>query len=203
MSWPTTCKSLMYCCCNERKFGSLISAGVRAWPGAVPMVARRNARWASRNLQPRRIVVAGIAARSRERLPMQFLFLRRVKRKVQVRIRDFVLAQVVKHWHSAAEGLRRRTHADGVAEGHLSNELRQGRPGGERTKRWYLAFQNLRGGGICSHRVMTDVACGLYDLLAHSSGRLGNGDLLLFSPRNAGQLSQVGDQGPDLWLAQL
>ena len=77
----------------------------------------------------------------------------------------------------------------GLPNGDLSNELRQGRPRGERTERWYRAFQNLLGVGIRSHRVVTDVACGFYDLLAHTSGRLGNGDLLLFSPRDAGKLS--------------
>ena len=128
------------------------------------------------------------------------LFLRRVKRKVQVRIRHFVFAQVVKHWHPSPEWHRRRAHADWVAGGDFSNKLRQGRPRGERTERWYRPFQNLLGIGIRPHRIVADVAGGFYDLLAHTGGRLGDRYLLLFCPRDAGKLSQISDQSPDLWF---
>ena len=39
MSWPITFKSLMYCCCNERSSGSLISAGVRTCDETFPAAA--------------------------------------------------------------------------------------------------------------------------------------------------------------------
>ena len=127
-----------------------------------------------------------------------YLFLWRVESEVQVRIRYFVLAQVVKHWHPSSVWQRRRAHADGGAGSDFPNKLWQACPRGESTKRWYRPFQNLLRIGVRPCRVVADVAGRFYDLLTNIRGRLFNRYLFPFGPGDASQLSQVSKQRPDL-----
>src|ERR1700736_3683269 len=129
------------------------------------------------------------------------LFLRRVKSKVQGCICHFVFAQVVKHWHTSSVWHRRDAHTDGGTSGDLSNQLRQARPRGKSTKRWYRALHKLLGIGVRSNRVVADVTCRFYDLLTYVRGRLVDRYLFAFSPGDTGKLFQVSDQRPDLRFA--
>src|SRR5436305_2814224 len=137
----------MYCCCNARRSGSRISAGVRTCAETAPLATTIRIRATSRHVRRRQILAAAITVRSGDIPLMHLLFLRRVKRKVQVRIRYLIFAQIVEYRHSAAKWLCRRSHADRIAEGDFSNKVRQVRPSSERTKRWYRTFQDLLGVG--------------------------------------------------------
>src|SRR6266849_206387 len=123
----------MYCCCNERRSGSWISAGVRTCADAQPTTTTKtSASSLILDINHPRNVTDLSCGRNIEYIAHSYLlFLRRVESEVQVRIRHFVFAQVIKHRHSSPEWHRLRAHDDRIAGSDLSNKLRHARPRSE------------------------------------------------------------------------
>src|SRR5450432_3833198 len=129
----------MYCCCNERRSGSLISTGVRTCADArQPTTTRISASSLLLHINHSRHITdfgSSLSQKIEGIDHSDLLFLRRVESKVQVRVRHLVFAQVVKHWHSSSERHRRHSHADRIASSDFSNKLRQAGPRCKSTQR--------------------------------------------------------------------
>src|SRR5262249_2186311 len=112
----------------------------------------------------------------------------RVEREVEVHIRGFVLAQVVKHGHSAPANHWRVAHNNRRADCYFADE--PGEIGSRRQSREWRdrAIFQLRGVGIWSSRPVADVASRFDNEFPYTNRRCSYDSLTSVHTRNTSQL---------------
>src|ERR1039458_8078573 len=95
---------------------------------------------------------------------------RRIERQIQIDIRRFLLAQVIKNRHPAAVERWLRAHKDRGTVSDLLDELGSALARRKSAKRRDRSIPNLLGTGSWPNRAVGGGARGLYHVLAHPRG---------------------------------